>query len=78
MSLKSRINHLSRGRLRIFVFGGLLDADDYTDPKIGVLPYTPQRDGESTEAWHARLHALGHQLFPRARMVVYPQIWDTD
>lgn len=72
MTLKSRIDRLSRTREQILIVNSLPD----TAPDVGILPLTPKLEGESNEAWYERLHALGRELFPRARIIAYPQIRD--
>ncbi len=74
MSLKARMARLSRGREQVLIVNSL--PTPFPTPGTGILPPTPQRDDETDEAWHARLHALGRQLFPRARLIEYPQLRD--
>ena len=74
MSQKTRIRRLSRGRAQILIVNSL--PTPFPTPDTGILPPTPQRDGETDEQWYGRLHALGRQLFPRARLIAYPQLRD--
>lgn len=74
MSLKSRMAKLSRGREQVLLVNAL--PTPFASPDVGILPPTPKQDGETDAAWYARLHALGRQLYPCARMVAYPQIRD--
>lgn len=73
MSLKRRINALSRGREQtlIRIIGGLPDRGPVEPLAENQIPYTPRRDGETERAWVARLEALGRELYPHARFVTY-------
>lgn len=75
MSLKSRINHLSRGRVQILVINSLPDPLDLPAHHIGVLPRTPQREGESEQAWHNRLAELGRKLYPNKQVIEHSQLF---
>lgn len=72
MSLKSRINHLSRGRVQVLVVNAL--PIDPLPPNVGVLPNTPQREGEPDQAWHNRLAELGRRLYPHKDVISHLQL----
>jgi hypothetical protein len=76
MSLKSRIDRLSREREQAILFSNGLPSREYPGmpPKTypNTVPYTPQQPGETDAAWTARIEALGRELFPQAELVLYP------
>ena len=75
MSLKSRMAKLSRGREQtlIRIIGGLADMEPADGEALAAnqIPYTPRLEGETEGAWVARLEALGRELYPHARFVIY-------
>ncbi len=76
MSLKSRIDRLSREREQTVIFANGLPDREYpgmsqkTHPNI--VPYNPQQPGETDAAWTARIEALSRHLFPQASLTFYP------
>lgn len=72
MSLKSRINHLSRGRVQVLVVNAL--PVDPLPANVGVLPHTQKREGESPQAWHNRLAELGRKLYPNKDVISHLQL----
>lgn len=80
MSLKSRVNRLSRGHAQIFLFNALPpcrgDSGDLRPPMPGVatLPEIPRLEGESDEAWRSWVMSIGKRMFPTARVIKYPQM----
>ena len=76
MSLKSRIDRLSRGREQNILFSNGLPDREYPGmpPKThqNTIPYTPQDPNETDAAWTARIEALGRELFPQAEFTFYP------
>jgi hypothetical protein len=75
MSLKTRMAKLSRGREQtlIRIIGGLADREPADGEALAAnqIPYTPRLEGETEGAWVARLEALGRELYPHARFVIY-------
>lgn len=76
MSLKSRIDRLSREREQSVIFWNGLPDREYPgmEPKTypNTIPYNPQRPGETDAAWTARIEALSRELFPQAALTFYP------
>ena len=73
MRLKNRMDRLERSGRHdaLLVFGAL------PEPGLCMIPETPQRAGESAEAWRARLREIGRRLYPHAQVIAYPQ-WAID
>ena len=77
MSLKSRIDRLSRGREQNILFSNGLPAREYPGmPPLqeapNTVPYSPQDPNETDAAWTARIEALSRHLFPQASLTFYP------